>query len=100
MKTLCSLFLSIPLLAMAQDATPPPPRSVGYLAPAIPLSVPETNAPPSMVVESRQEWELTFEWTPELGSTNATVYPIRIQVPFEKDSGFVRIRARKVEVKK
>lgn len=100
MKTPFSLLLLVPLLSLAQDASPPPPRLAGYFVPASAPPPPETNAPPSMVVESRQEWELTFEWSQELGSTNVVVYPIRIQVPFEKDTGFVRIRARKVEVKK
>ena len=59
------------------------------------------NLPPdyegqvTMIVSS-VEWELTFEWADNVQGTNAVPYPIKIQVPFEHDHGFVFIRAKKV----
>lgn len=73
--------------------------TVSYAAARIVQSeAPEGAMPPptNIVLSAESEWELTFEWAPELGSTNVVVYPIKIQVPFEHDQGFVYVRAKKV----
>lgn len=56
----------------------------------------QTPPPTNIVLEANAEWELTFEWVSEIGSTDVEVYPIKIQVPFEHDQGFIYIRARQV----
>lgn len=95
---LIACFLVLVAVAAAQDTTPSSPKAAGYLVPAGPPSTPPEPTLTNMVVKAEAEWELTFEWIPELGSTNSVTYPIRVQVPFSKDAGFVYIRARKVEV--
>ena len=42
------------------------------------------------------EWEITFELADNIEGTNAVPYPIKVQVPFECEEGFVFIRARNV----
>lgn len=90
-----ALFAAAAVYAIAQE----PPRVAGYFVPAIPASAPVEPADTNLVVEVKPEyeWELSFEWLPELTSTNPVAYPISIRVPFEHDTGFVRIVARKVE---
>lgn len=44
------------------------------------------------------EWQVMFEWSPDVEFTNTTIYPVTVQVPFEHSNGFVRVVARKVEV--
>lgn len=97
------------VLGVAAQVSVPPQPPTGHLSTNQTFSVPtaiiggETNAIPVIVVPAppasgQWEWELTFEWVAALDGTNAAkrTYPIRVQVPFEADKGFVFIRARKV----
>lgn len=101
------LFLIIMIFTAAVFAstTPPTPAEMGLEPPQLPEAEPvfsgdavATNF--SFVKLPDYEWELTFECCPYPDfHTNVLAYPITVRVPFEADQGFVRVTARKVEVK-
>lgn len=86
-----SLF---PLLLAQSNSVPPappaPPSNYSYVT--------NTNTwEVALVYTPHYEWQITFEWSDTADFAITKVYPVVVQVPFEYESGFVRVVARKVE---
>ena len=93
------MWVGLFIHAFGQDVPPlPPTNPAAYSADFVGQVAYDVPAPPptnSITLTTEAEWELTFEWSPDVAFTNATAYPIVVRVPFEHDSGFVRVVARK-----
>jgi hypothetical protein len=87
----------------AQTNEPPTPPEMGLEPPPFPTGVVVgTNEVGGITlsepVSAEHMWELTFVWYPDTGMTNGVTYPIVVHVPFDHDSGFIRVVAKQVEL--
>jgi hypothetical protein len=101
--TLLSLVCVGGFVSSTGTNSPPTPEDMGLEPPAYPIgAVVSTNETGGITMSAPMDvnhmWELTFVWYPDTGMTNGVTYPIVVHVPFDHDSGFIRIVARQVEM--